>query len=54
MSFELNKFPNPYQFESAFLAIGAAAALVGGIATIIHSREFFRSAEDGIALIVVA
>lgn len=60
MNFESNnvntflELPNPNRFESAFLAIGAAAALVGGIATIIHSREFFRSGEGGMALIMVA
>ena len=50
MSFELTndntfiEFANPYRFESAFLTIGAAAALIGGIATIIHSREFLGAA----------
>jgi hypothetical protein len=49
-----NKYPNPYRFENVFLAIGAAAALAGGIAAIIHAREFFRVHEDRVALIVVA
>jgi hypothetical protein len=60
VSFEFNqddaihKFPNPYRFENVFLAIGAAAGLAGGIAIIIHAREFFRIHEDKVALIVVA
>lgn len=60
MSFEFNpydavdKFPNPYRFENVFLTSGAAAALAGGIATVIHAREFFRVHEDKIALLVVA
>jgi len=49
-----NKFPNPSRFENVFLAVGAAAALAGGIAAIIHAREFFRVHEDRVALIVVA
>ncbi|MFS2023206.1 hypothetical protein [Massilia sp. CT11-137] len=60
MSFEFNrddtftKYPNPYRFENVFLAIGAAAALAGGIASVIHAREFFMVHEDRVALIVVA
>ncbi|WP_449405920.1 hypothetical protein [Massilia phosphatilytica] len=60
MSFEFNpddtfdKYPNPYRFENIFLATGAAAALAGGIAAIIHAREFFRVHEDRVALIAVA
>lgn len=60
MSFEFNrddtsnKFPNPYRFENVFLAVGATAALAGGIAAIIHARELFRVHEDRVALIVVA
>jgi hypothetical protein len=60
VSFEFNpndavdKFPNPYRFENVFLAIGAAAALAGGIITSIHARQFFRAHEDNVALIEVA
>lgn len=60
MSFEFNqddttvKYANPYRFENAFLAIGAAASLAGGIATLVHARDFFRIREDKVALIMVA
>jgi hypothetical protein len=49
-----NKFPNPYRFECVFLAISAAATLAGGIAAIIHAREFIQVHEDKVALIAVA
>ena len=61
MSFEynqddnlLNGFPNPFRFENIFLGIGAIAMLTGGIASIVHAREFFKLHEDKAALAVLA
>jgi hypothetical protein len=50
----LNGFPNPFRFENIFLGIGAIAMLTGGIASIVHAREFFKIHEDKAALAVLA
>lgn len=60
MSFEFNQddtvhtYANPCRFENFFLAIGAAAALAGGISAVLHARELFRIHEDKVAITVVA
>lgn len=60
MSFEfnqddtlLNEFPNPFRFESIFLAIGAGAMLAGGVAAVLHTREFFNIHHDKDAVVAV-
>lgn len=60
MGFEFNQddtvhtYANPYRFENFFLAIGAAAALAGGISAVFRARELFSTHEDKVAITVVA
>lgn len=49
-----NDIPNPYRFESVFLAVAANSAIAGGIAAIMNARELVGAQKDGIALIAAA